>query len=191
MKLFGVEHRPWPVRLRWLALIIGAWLLALMMINQYLAPAEAPQGAVSYHLAGDPQLTAEIREEWKAEGFAWGYITLYLEFIFIGLYLTFLLALTNHFLIDRPGIRERKAGRLAKLLFTAGALSDMAENALLLIALANPDSPQWPLAAAMATLMKFTGLLLGAAALLIVRAARRHPVTPEDWHPEQKGKELR
>ena len=187
MKLFGVEHRPWPTHLRGLALVIGVWLLALMMINQYMVPAEAPQGAVSYQLAGDPELATELREQWKAEGFTWGYIALYLDFVFIGLYLAFLLALTNHFLIDRPGIREQKAGRLAKLLFVAGALSDMAENALLLMALARPESPQWPLAAAMATLMKFTGLLLGAAGLLIVRAARRHPVQPEDWHPEEKN----
>lgn len=187
MKLFGVEHRPWPPRLRWLALLIGAWLLALAMINQYIVPVEAPQSAVSYQLAGDPALAKEIREQWKAEGFTWGYIALYLDFIFIGLYLAFLLGLTNHFLIDRPGIREQKAGRLAKLLFTAGALSDMAENALLLMALARPESSHWPLAAAMTTLMKFTGLLLGAAGLLIVRAARRHPVQPEDWHPEESN----
>ena len=186
MKLFGVEHRPWSHRLRLLAFLTGAALILVMMVNQYLTTPEAPQIITSYQLAGDPEQAREIHEAWERDGGIWPRTSLILDLGFIALYATFLVTLTNHFLIDRPGVRERKAGRLAKALFVFGAISDMAENMLLLAAISNPHSQTLPLWAAVATLGKFTGLILGAGCLLIVRAARRHPVKPEDWHAEQR-----
>ena len=186
MKLFGVEHRPWSNRLRLLAFLTGAALILVMMINQYLTTPEAPQIITSYQLAGNPEQAQEIHEAWERDGGIWPRMSLILDLGFIALYAAFLVTLTNHFLIDRPGVREQKAGRLAKALFIFGAAADMAENLLLLAAISNPQSPTLPLSAAVATLGKFTGLILGAGGLLIVRAARRHPVQPEDWHAEHK-----
>lgn len=184
MKLFGVEHRPWSPRLRLLAFFTGAALILVMMINQYLTTPEAPQIITSYQLAGNPEQAAEIHRAWEQSGGFWPQLSLILDLGFIALYAAFLVTLTNHFLIDRPGVREQKAGGMAKVLFLFGAVSDMVENLLLLAAISNPHSEVLPLSAAVATLGKFTGLILGAGSLLVVRAARRHPVKPEDWHRE-------
>ena len=51
MKLFGVEPRPWSHRLRWLALLTGAALVAVTRTNQYLPTPEIPQQVRSYELS--------------------------------------------------------------------------------------------------------------------------------------------
>jgi len=180
MKIFGVDHRPWPTNLKWLALLSGAGLVLVMLINQYLITPEAPQGLISYQLAGEAEEAAAIRRSWAAQGQSWATFSLYFDFLFIGVYLLFLVKLSNHLLRDRPGVREQQLGGLAKVLFIIGGTADMAENVFLLTSLANPEDETWPIVAVIATLIKLTGLLLGAACLLVVRAARRHPLTPEE-----------
>ncbi|TVP59571.1 MAG: hypothetical protein EA349_02885 [Halomonadaceae bacterium] len=181
MKIFGVDHRPWPASLCVLALASGAALVVLMMINQYLITPDAPQGIISYQLAGDAESAKQIRRAWGSGGQLWAHLSLYLDFLFVALYLTFLLKLSNHLLLDRPGVREQQMGSVAKWLFIIGGSSDVAENVFLLIAIARPEAEDhWAIAAVVATLLKLTGLLLGAAALLIVRAARRHPLNSEN-----------
>ena len=182
MKLFGVEPRPWSHRLRWLALLTGAALVAVMLTNQYLATPEIPQHVMSYELADEPDRAEQLHRQWQRNHTPLPELTLWVDFVFIGLYAVFLVALANHFLYDRPGIRERKAGRLAKILLVIGALGDAAENAFLITAIHQPETELWPPLATIATLVKFTGLLVGGACLLVVRAARRQPVQPEDWH---------
>ena len=182
MKLFGVEHRPWSPELRWLAFLTGAALVVVMLINQYLAVPEAPQIVTSYEIADNPEMAEAIQDAWEREAGIWPQVSLWVDFVFIGLYAVFLVKLANHFLYDRPGIREKKAGRLAKVLLIMGAAGDAAENACLLMAIHQPESDFWPPVTAITTMVKFTGLLVGAAALLVVRAARRHPLHPDDWH---------
>lgn len=183
MKIFGVDHRPWPTQLKWLALASGAWMVVLMLINQYLITPDAPQGMISYHLAGKADSAEHIRRNWGEEGQFWAHLSLYLDLFFIGVYLTFLIKFSNHLLQDRPGVREQQLGRLAKGLFVLGAAGDMGENLFLLAAIARPEEDTWTLAAVAATLLKLTGLLIGAAALLVVRASRRHPLTHENGDP--------
>ncbi|MGM0451149.1 MAG: hypothetical protein ACQERE_09985 [Pseudomonadota bacterium] len=182
MKLFGVEPRPWSHRLRWLALLTGAALVAVMMVNQYLATPEVPQHVMSYELADKPERAEELKRQWQQDHSMLPELTLWVDFVFIGLYAVFLVTLANHFLYDRPGIRERKAGGLAKTLLVIGALGDAAENAFLITAIHQPETELWPPMATIATLVKFTGLLVGGACLLVVRAARRQPLQPGDWH---------
>lgn len=182
MKLFGVEHRPWSPELRWLAFLTGAALVLVMLINQYLATPEAPQIVTSYEIADDPEVAEAIHREWERQAGIWPQVSLWVDFAFIALYAVFLVKLANHFLYDRPGVREQKAGRLAKVLLVTGAAGDAAENVCLLMAIQQPESEFWPPITAVTTMVKFTGLLLGAAALLVVRAARRHPLHPRGWH---------
>ncbi|MDX1589082.1 MAG: hypothetical protein R3296_09100 [Oleiphilaceae bacterium] len=179
MKMFGVDHRPWPTPLKWLALASGAWLVVLMLINQYLITPDAPQGLISYELAGESDRVAHIRQNWGEEGQFWAHLSLYLDFFFIGVYLAFLLRFSNHLLLDRPGVREQQLGRLAKGFFVLGAGGDAGENLFLILAIARPEDDQWPMVAVTATLVKLTGLLIGAAALLVLRASRRHPLTTD------------
>ena len=182
MRLFAVEHRPWSQQLRVLALMTGAALVVVMLVDEYLATPDAPQIVTSYEIAENPDKAERIHEVWQRRPNIWPQLSLWLDFVFIGLYAVFLIKLANHFLFDRPGVREQKAGRLAKLLLVGGALGDATENACLIMAIHQPESSIWPPAAAVATMVKFTGLLVGGACLLVVRAARRHPMQPEDWH---------
>ena len=173
MKLFGVEPRPWSYRLRWLALLTGAALVAVMLVNQYLATPEVPQHVMSYELADQPEQAEKLKRQWQEDLSRLPEMTLWVDFVFIGLYAVFLVSLANHFLYDRPGIRERKAGRLAKMLLVIGALGDAVENAFLITAIHQSETELWPTMATLATLVKFTGLLVGGAFLLVVRATRR------------------
>jgi len=182
MKLFGVEHRPWSQELRVLALMTGAALVVVMLVNQYLATPDVPQLVTSYEIAEDPQKAERIHQEWERQSSVWPRVSLWIDFVFIGLYAVFLFRLANHFLCDRPGVREQKAGRLAKVLLVLGALGDAAENVFLIVAIHKPDSEIWGSSAAVATMVKFTGLLVGGAFLLVVRAARRHPMRADDRH---------
>lgn len=182
MKLFGVEPRPWSHQLRWLALLTGAALIAVMLVDQYLATPEVPQHVMSYELADQPDKADDLKRQWQQDLSRLPELTLWVDFVFIGLYAVFLVSLANHFLYDRPGIRERQAGGLARTLLVIGACGDAAENALLITAIHQPETEFWPTMATLATLVKFTGLLVGGACLLVVRASRRHPVQPGDWH---------
>ena len=65
-----------------------------------------------------------------------------------------------------------------KSLFVFAGLCDISENVLLLISLEGP-SDALSLWATVFALGKFTGLVLGVAGLVILRAARRHPLSHE------------
>jgi len=56
-------------------------------------------------------------------------------------------------------------------------LADIAENVLLLNNLETPTDAI-SIAAAISALTKFTALTIGIAGLVIIRAARRHPLAP-------------
>jgi predicted CDP-diglyceride synthetase/phosphatidate cytidylyltransferase len=112
---------------------------------------------------------------WHGEGMAWAKASLWLDLLFIPAYLFLLIQLTRRLTKDRPGVRERTGARWVFALFLAAGLSDTAENILLLN---NLDAPTdiISLSATVVALAKFTGLILGAAGLVIIRAARRHPL---------------
>lgn len=95
--------------------------------------------------------------------------------MFITTYLMALLHLTRFLMRDRPGIRERKVARWVRSLFITAGLGDVAENILLLNNF-NPPTDLVSLAATVCALIKFTGLTLGLAGLVVIRAARRHPL---------------
>jgi hypothetical protein len=91
------------------------------------------------------------------------------------LYSTLLILFTNYLLIDRPGIRERKTGRWVRGLFVTAGLAHIAEYALMLMNLDNPGD-RLSLSATLLALINYTALLLGIAGLVMIRAARRHPL---------------
>ena len=150
--------------------------IALLQINQLLHTPQAPQGIVNLQLAGNAAHTRDILQSWSPQQQAWARISLLLDFLLVALYSTTLLLLTRRLLIDRPGVRERTAGRWVLILFGLAAVSDCVENLLLLNNLKEPDD-LFSLVATFSALVKFTGLLLGSAGLVIIRAARRHPLT--------------
>jgi hypothetical protein len=150
--------------------------IALLLINQLLHTPQAPQGIVNLQLAGNAAHARNILQSWSPEQQTWARISLLLDFLLIAFYSATLFLLTRHLLKDRPGVRERTAGRWVIILFALAAFSDCVENLLLLNNLKEPDD-LLSLIATFSALVKFTGLLLGSAGLVIIRAARRHPLT--------------
>ncbi|AOY89002.1 hypothetical protein BKP64_12970 [Marinobacter salinus] len=164
-----------PQGLKVSLLIASALLLVLLMVNQPLETGSAPQGIVSFQMAGTAEQAHAILRSWRTEGVAWAKVSLWLDFLFIPAYLVALIHLTRHLMRDRPGVRERMVARWIRALFLAAGLSDASENILLLNNF-NPPTDFVSLSATICALIKFTGLTLGVAGLVIIRAARRHPL---------------
>ena len=152
-----------------------ALLVALLLINQPLQTGSAPQGIVSFQMAGTAEQAHAILRSWRSDGILWAHISLWLDFLFIPTYVLALVQLTRHFTRDRPGVRERIIARWIRTLFVAAGLSDATENVLLLSNF-NPPTDAVSLSATICALIKYTGLTLGIAGLVIIRAARRHPL---------------
>lgn len=164
-----------PKRLNLSLLATAALLLILLLVNQPLQTGSAPQGIVSFQMAATADQSMAIIRSWQQEGLLWARVSLWLDFLFVPAYLITLISLTNHLTRDRPGVRERNVARWVKALFVAAGIGDMAENILLLNNM-DPPTDMVSLSATICALVKFTGLMLGAAGLVIIRAARRHPL---------------
>ena len=154
---------------------LALWLV-LVALTQPLHTAAAPQGIVSLQLAGTAEQTHAILRSWRDGNLAMARLSLWLDFVFIVVYLAALLQLTSHFTRDRPGIRERMVARWVRALFVIAGISDVAENIVLLNNF-NPPSDSLSLTATILALVKFTGLILGMAGLVVIRASRRRPLT--------------
>lgn len=164
-----------PGRLKGLILTTVALFIILLVVNEPLKTAAAPQGMISFQLAATLEQSLAIITSWHQDRQRWAVMSLAIDFLFILVYLVTLVRLTGYCLSDRPGVREQQIGRWVRALFVAAGISDVGENILLLNNLAAP-SDTLSLAATGCALMKFTGLLLGAAGLVVIRAGRRNPV---------------
>ncbi|KMQ73398.1 hypothetical protein [Marinobacter subterrani] len=169
----GLAALPKTLKASLVALVLV--LLALLLVNQPLQTASAPQGIVSYQLAGTADQAHAILRSWRSDGIGWAKISLWLDFLFIPIYLLALFHLTRHLTRDRPGVRERVGARWVRALFVAAGLADFAEN-ILLFNNFDPPTDAVSLWATLCALIKFTALTLGTAGLVILRAARRHPL---------------
>ncbi|KPP99265.1 hypothetical protein [Marinobacter sp. HL-58] len=164
-----------PRRLNLSLLVTAALLLVLTLVNQPLQTGSAPQGMVSFQMAATADQSMAIIRSWRQDGMLWAHVSLWLDFLFVPAYLVTLIFLTSHLTRDRPGVRERTVARWVKALFVAAGTGDIAENILLLNNM-DPPTDVLSLSATICALIKFTGLMLGAAGLVIIRAARRHPL---------------
>lgn len=167
---------PLPRGLKWGMVLMPLLFVVLVILNQPLQTGAAPQGMISFQLAGSAQQAAAILASWGDTGVNRAWAALLVDFIFIPVYLLTLLLLTTYLTADRPGIRERKVARWVRLLFVTAGVSDVAENVLLINNLETPTDAIGG-AAAVCALVKFATLLLGAAGLVVIRAARRHPLS--------------
>jgi len=160
-----------------LSLLVSLILfIALLVINEPLQTNVAPKGIVSFEMAGTQDHAAEILASWDNDGISSARASLWLDFAFAAAYVATLLLLTRYLSRDRPGVRERTVSRWVRGLFIAAGASDVVENILLLNNLDSP-SDSLSMAATLFALAKFTGLILGLAGLVILRAARRHPLS--------------
>ncbi|MGO1233656.1 MAG: hypothetical protein ACTMHG_08045 [Marinobacter sp.] len=150
-------------------------LIAMVAVNQPLQTSAAPQGMISFQLAGSAEQAHAIIRSWRSDTLPLAKLALWLDFLFVITYLAALLQLTRHFTRDRPGVRERMIARGVRALFIIAGLSDVIENIVLLNNF-SPATDGLSLAAAILALLKYTGFVLGVAGLVIIRAARRHPL---------------
>lgn len=164
-----------PKRLNLSLLATIALLVILVLVNQPLRTGSAPQGIVSFQMAATADQSMAIIRSWQPEGLVWANASLWLDFLFVPAYLVTLILLTNHLTRDRPGVRERNVARWVRALFVTAGVGDLAENVLLLNNM-DPPTDMVSLSATICALVKFTGLMLGAAGLVVIRAARRHPL---------------
>lgn len=169
--------RPMRLPMKVSMVIAVALFLVLIAINQPLQTLAAPQGIVSLQLAGTAEHAQAILASWGEDGLTLARLSLWLDFLFIVAYLAALLQLTRHFTRDRRGVRERMIARWIRVLFVIAGATDVAENIVLLNNFSPPDDSMG-LAASILALIKYTGLMLGAAGLVVIRAARRQPLTP-------------
>jgi len=163
-----------PRNLITMLVTVAVLLVVLTVINQPLQNTSAPQGIVSFQLAGTADHARNILLSWGEEGLVWAKASLWLDFLFIPAYLLALLHLTRHFMKDRPGVRERTIARWVQALFLTAGVSDTAQNILLLNNF-HPPGDTLTLYATICALVRYTGLALGIAGLVIIRASRRHP----------------
>lgn len=167
-----------PKRLNLSLAATAVLLLVLVVVNQPLQTGSAPQGIVSLQMAATADQSMAILRSWRQDGMLWAQISLWLDFLFVPAYLATLIFLTNHLMRDRPGVRERNVARWVKALFVTAGAGDLTENILLLNNM-DPPTDMVSLSATLCALVKFTGLMLGCAGLVIIRAARRHPQAHE------------
>ncbi|MBS8242060.1 hypothetical protein DYI22_16355 [Marinobacter lipolyticus] len=167
--------RSLPRKLKLGMILTGLMLVILLIINQPLQTGSAPQGIVSYQLAATADHSMAILRSWRGDAMVWAHLSLWLDFLFVPVYVLTLIMVTNQLMRDRPGVRERNVARWVRALFVAAGISDIVENILLLSNL-NPPTDSLSLSATICALIKFTGLMLGLAGLVIIRAARRHPL---------------
>lgn len=168
-----IIRKPVPAGIRWLGGVTLALLIMQVGFNQPLQTAAAPQGMLSFQLATTAEGARAIADSWS--GSVWASASLWSGFLFAALYTGLLILLTNHLLVDRPGVRERKTGRWVRGLFVTAGLAHVIEYSILL---ANLDTPSDRLSlwATVLALLNYTALLVGIAGLVVIRAARRRPI---------------
>lgn len=161
-----------------LNLLIVATLVLLAIqygLNRPLLTPYAPQGMISFQLAATAESSQVILDSWRSVGYGWAVTSLLSGLLLVAIYTTMLVSLTNYLLRDRPGVREQKEGRWVKRLFISAGVANAVENVVLLNNL-NPPTDGMSLTATIMALASYTGLLLGAAGLFLIRASRRHPM---------------
>lgn len=162
---------PMPRRLKGMIGLTITLLIALVLINIPLTTPASPQGIVSLQLAANAEQSQTIIDSWGS--LFWPQVSLILDIPFALVYALTLVAVTRYLLSYRPGVRARQTGRLIQTLFIVAGLADWAENACLLNNLEQPTDTLSLMATGFA-FIKFTGLLVGFAGLVVLRSAHRY-----------------
>jgi hypothetical protein len=153
-----------PVRLA----LAGAAVILMAVFTIVGAPlttAAAPQGIVSYELAGTPAQAQAIVDSWDTRARLVAAFTLGLDYLFMPVYST-AIALACAWAAARLA---RRGGRTARLgiWMTAGqwaaAVFDAVENVALTVMLLGGVSEPWPALAAACAAIKFALILAGLA----------------------------
>lgn len=168
----------------WLLAILTLIVMAvLQVVGRPLQTTAAPQGIVSYELAGAPATTQAILDSWDSNARVHAGFSLGLDYVFMPLYAA-TIALGC---LWGAGVLSRRCWPLATLgkplawgVWLA-ALCDVVENVALWRLLVGPVTAPWPALARWCAMVKFGLLGLGLVYVMVAVAAwatnRRNPAT--------------
>lgn len=162
-------HRTWL--LIGALVVLGAALVGLAVTTPALMTPLAPWGIVSWQLAGSGEQVAAILAEWGAEGRAAARTNLRVDLAFAPAY-GLVIGLIAVRLAARLSWRRPAAGMASVAAWAAllAALSDLAENALMLWVLSAGPSDELAVATRALALVKFGSL--GVALVLVLTLLR-------------------
>ncbi len=169
----------------WLLVVLTLMVMGvLQIVGQPLQTSAAPQGIVSFELAGSPATAQAILDSWDGNARIHAGFSLGFDFLFMPLYAASIAAAC---LWGAGTLRRRRwplAGFgpwLAWGLWLA-VLCDIIENISLWRLLVGTVAAPWPELARLCALVKFglvgLGLLYGLVALAAWAIGQRRPVTP-------------
>ncbi|MFH1981745.1 MAG: hypothetical protein ABIL58_07870 [Pseudomonadota bacterium] len=154
-------------------------LAALMVLDRPLRTIAAPDGIVSFEVAGSMDSARRILDSWPPEARVAAGLSLGLDYLFLVAYAA-AIAMGCGMVADRLASEKPGFSRLGTILAWgqfAAAGCDMVENVMLILMLQGHMAPALPAAALGCALVKFTvigaGLFYaGAGGVLILAASR-------------------
>lgn len=158
-------------------------LVVLQVVGRPLQTAAAPQGIVSYELAGDAASTQAILDSWDLNARVHAGFSLGLDYLFMPLYATTIAlgCLWGANTLLRRGWPLVALGELLAWGVWLAALCDVVENITLWRLLVGPVAVPWPELARWCALIKFSLVGLGLVYVMVALAAwatsRRGPAT--------------
>jgi hypothetical protein len=130
------------------------------VLDQPLRTSAAPNGIVSFELAGTPQNAQQMVSSWSSEGELYAAFGLGIDYLFMPLY-AFALAFGTLLAAGRHGGWIRSLGAVAGYGVFAAALFDAVENFALWQILLGAYESSYPMIAAVCAAIKFGFLIFG------------------------------
>jgi hypothetical protein len=162
-----------PVFVTFLVLTLAVmWVLSA--VGEPLTTDAAPQGIVSYELAGSASRAQEILDSWDASALAHAGFSLGFDYVYLLSY-SAAIGLACVWLADALSGRWRRLALLGLWLAWGqwlAALLDAVENAALLAMLFGSVESPWPLVARWCAIPKFALVALGLLYVVVGLAAR-------------------
>ena len=155
-----------------------AVMAGLFVLGEPLTTAAAPQGIVSFELAGELPLARKILESWGHRGRVYAGLNLGLDYLFLVVYAASIglgCVLVSRSLPPRLGLLS-SAGILLSWMQWGAALLDAVENYALIQILLGSGQECWPTVARWCAIPKFVivgaGLVYVALGVIVAIAAR-------------------
>jgi hypothetical protein len=143
-------------------------MVALGRIDQPLQTAAAPQGIISFELAGDLASTKRILAEWGQTEKIWAGLSLGLDYLFLCCY-PLTLALAIFFTSTRLVMNWPKIAFFGRIIAYAQFVAlglDALENFALIQLLLGSQRPLWPSLAQSCAVAKFAFVIIGLMFIL-------------------------
>lgn len=142
-------------------------IFVMRYLDSYLITTASPNGIVSFELAKDVKLSADMIEAWDAKAKTAAGISMGFDFLFLIIYASFISLLING--VNKKIFLKKNFSILEKVVFLPflAAFFDVVENIALVKLLLGDLQMKWSLIAYYAAVIKF-GLLLIAIVYILI-----------------------